>query len=126
MIKRNLHWIIASVGTLVLLGFVAVERLADPPVLTNEDTARRLIRDVRMGIDVFDVDCGRYPTEKEGLNVLIFDPLAKGWHGPYLKHSTIPSDPWGTPLRYMATNEMYRVICAGADRTFGTADDLTE
>jgi general secretion pathway protein G len=124
--KGYRHWILVSIGALVLFGFLVVERLADPPVLTNVDTARRLLRDVHKGLDLFETDCGRYPTEKEGLNALIVDPLTKGWHGPYLKHSTIPCDPWGTPLRYMATNEMYYVICAGADRKFDTADDLTK
>ena len=33
-------------------------------------------------------------------------------------------DGWGTPFRYVTTEQRYTLISAGPDRTFGTADDL--
>jgi hypothetical protein len=35
-------------------------------------------------------------------------------------------DAWGTPLRYQPESGRYSVLSAGADRSFGTGDDLTE
>ena len=36
-----------------------------------------------------------------------------------------PSDGWGTPIKYERKPEAgYRLIAAGKDRTFGTADDI--
>jgi hypothetical protein len=36
-----------------------------------------------------------------------------------------PSDGWGTPIRYERKPEAgYRLIAAGKDRSFGTADDI--
>ncbi len=36
-----------------------------------------------------------------------------------------PSDGWGTPIKYERKPEAgYRLISAGKDRTFGTADDI--
>jgi hypothetical protein len=37
-----------------------------------------------------------------------------------------PSDGWGTPIKYELKPEAgFRLIAAGKDRTFGTADDIT-
>ena len=37
-----------------------------------------------------------------------------------------PSDGWGTPIKYERKPEAgFRLIAAGKDRTFGTADDIT-
>lgn len=36
-----------------------------------------------------------------------------------------PSDGWGTPIKYERKPESgYKLIAAGKDRTFGTADDI--
>lgn len=35
-------------------------------------------------------------------------------------------DVWGTPLRYQPESGRYSIVSAGADRAFGTGDDLTE
>lgn len=46
-------------------------------------------------------DVGRYPTEDEGLALLLkpTSGLEGKWHGPYL-NKEIPSDPWGNEYIY--------------------------
>ncbi len=41
----------------------------------------------------------------------------------YVDHNTFV-DPWGTPIRFTCIREDIRVDSAGADRAFGTADDV--
>jgi len=36
----------------------------------------------------FRLDCGRYPTQAEGLGALLNDPDIKGWQGPYWHSSS--------------------------------------
>ena len=52
------------------------------------------------------------------------DAIGSGYNGPYVANPTPTSldDAWGTPLRYVAG--IAQVSSAGADRDFGTADDL--
>jgi general secretion pathway protein G len=51
-------------------------------------------------LDLFEQDCGRYPTTDEGLRVLVEMPAnVQNWHGPYIKRG-VPSDPWGNPYVY--------------------------
>ena len=53
------------------------------------------IASIKTVLEAFQVDCGRLPSDFEGLNALISRPAdipAEQWHGPYLEH--IPKDPW--------------------------------
>lgn len=86
---------------------------------------------IRTALSSFQVDCGRFPTDAEGLRALLQNPGVVGWRGPYLETNTsspasLFTDEWGTPLHYVAENGSVRVLSAGPDRVFGTADDLTQ
>jgi general secretion pathway protein G len=51
----------------------------------------------KTALDAFQKDCGRFPSNAEGLIALTTRPtdLTEGqWHGPYLD-AAIPKDPWG-------------------------------
>ena len=51
-------------------------------------------------LDLFYLDAGRYPSQSEGLAVLIKrPPSVDNWNGPYLKQTALPVDPWGHRLR---------------------------
>lgn len=74
--------------------------------------------DVCIAIDKFQMDCGRYPTQGEGLAALDVKPSGLvGWRGPYLKQ--VPShDEWGHPYHYRvpsSNGKRYEVISYGAD-----------
>jgi general secretion pathway protein G len=59
------------------------------------------ISHIETALDAFEVDCGRYPTEQEGLAALNEAPadLTATWKGPYLK-TKAPKDAWGHPYVY--------------------------
>jgi hypothetical protein len=64
------------------------------------------------GINLYAGTEGQLPAD---LNVLFASRLFSG----------DPSDGWGTPIKYEPKPEAgYRLIAAGRDRTFGTADDI--
>jgi len=94
----------------------------------NQGTATQSqLSTLSVGIEAFEVDCGRYPTEQEGLGAFIVDPGIKGWAGPYLRGEKVFLDSWGNPLRYSCGNgKTYRLISAGPDGRFGTADDIQQ
>lgn len=58
---------------------------------------------LKTSLEMFNIDCGRYPTSKEGWKILV-SPSAEGsftnWHGPYLDPAAAPLDPWGHEYVY--------------------------
>ena len=105
--------IIISVIIAILIGGTTVINrrfLAE----VKPDRARRHISSITVGLDAFYKTYGRYPTNEEGLAVLIqveekmpemFDFPAQ-WQ-----------DPWGNPYHYRSpgSNSPYEVICYGRD-----------
>ena len=65
---------------------------------------------------------GRYPTEEEGLPVLVDGRGIKGWHGSYIR--TLYPDSWNTPYQYMLSNEVAVIFSMGPDREKTTPDDI--
>ena len=65
-------------------------------------TAARLdFAGIKVALDVFSNDCGRYPTTSEGFVALLNCPTnisPSRWRGPYLDR--VPIDPWGTEYVY--------------------------
>ena len=84
-----------------------------------------------IALDLFEQDTGRYPAGEEGLMALIQNPQISNWHGPYLKSTTVPPDPWANPYKYnypsqiTSSNQLYDVISAGPDGVYGNNDDIT-
>jgi len=71
-------------------------------------------------IEQFAIDCGRLPTDDEGLEALLVAPadLEDKWGPKYLKASQI-IDPWGRPYIYVSEGTInvgsYDLISLGAD-----------
>ncbi len=83
-----------------------------------------------VALDVYEQDCGVYPTTEQGLGSLVEAPAgAQGWKGPYLKTPKVPLDPWGNAYEYRypraAYPTMYELASPGADGQLGTADDIS-
>ncbi len=79
-----------------------------------------------IALDSFKLDTGRYPTQSEGLTILL--PNGGGLSAPrtanpagYLK--SMPVDPWGRPYEYIPVNADYRVLTYGADGVPGGMGD---
>ena len=77
----------------------------------------------------FYIDCGRYPDDSEGLEVLVMAPadIEEGkWNGPYLKRSDL-LDLWDNPYIYIAEGEYnpgsFDLVSLGADLMDGGEGD---
>ena len=116
--------VLAIIGT--LMGLVA------PRLLGNVDkaqvtAAKAQAQTLRLALDSFKLDTGRYPTGEEGLSVLVSPPANDNgsWYGPYME-GEIPLDPWNNAYVYQPpiAQENGRmstpyVISYGADGTVG-------
>ena len=89
-------------------------------------SAKLQIDSLSAALDLFYLDAGRYPSQSEGLSVLIKrPPSVENWNGPYLKQATLPQDPWGHPYGYKVPgqNGPYQILSLGSDgREGGSAD----
>jgi general secretion pathway protein G len=89
---------------LAILGLLVA--VATPQVLkylgrAKVDTARIEMKSLSTALDLYMIDVGRYPTQQEGLAVLVSNvDNVPSWHGPYLKSDKLPLDPWGHPYQY--------------------------
>ncbi len=84
---------------------------------------QNLMLQIELGLHQFKKDCGRYPTNEEGIEALLENPKVKGWHGPYLDIPT-KNDAWGENLILVTQKETYTLTSKGKDRILGTPDDL--
>ncbi len=108
--------IIGLVGPRVL-GYLAESRVK---------TAKLQIESFSSALDLFYMDVGRYPTDSEGLTVLVARPVgAEVWNGPYIKGGRVPMDPWGHAYQYHTVTEHappYEVTTRGPDGRGGGAN----
>ena len=86
------------------------------------------ISNIETSLESFEVNCGRYPTEEEGLDALLEQPAdLAGWKGPYLKRG-LPKDPWGNAYYYarpgIHNKTDYDVYSAGPNGLEGDEDDI--
>jgi general secretion pathway protein G len=91
---------------LVIIGLLA--GLVGPQLLGRVDTSKvtaadTQIRMLKASIETMRLDVGRFPTQEEGLAMLMTPPqderIARKWRGPYLAEA-VPLDPWGNPYVY--------------------------
>lgn len=114
---------------LVVLGLLAA--IAAPQVLNylggaKTDAAQIQIQQLGATLDLFRLDAGRYPTQEEGLDVLVERPVdAKTWNGPYVKKEDMLIDPWDRTYFYRFPGEhgAYDLYSLGADGEDGGEDE---
>jgi len=96
----------------------------------KRDIAKAKMANIENALGRFSIDCGRYPDDSEGLQVLIVPPpdaeLEEKWNGPYLKRSEL-EDPWDNPYIYISEGEInpgsFDLISYGADGQEGGEGD---
>jgi general secretion pathway protein G len=110
---------------LIVLTIIAlIAALVGPRLFAQLDrskvtTARVQARGLETALETMRVDINRYPTQQEGLALLMqADPkTVTGWAGPYLG-GALPNDPWGKPYVYeppKSDTQPPAVISYGAD-----------
>lgn len=92
--------------------------------------SRIQIETLSASVEAFHLDIGRYPTQIEGLQVLVENPEntpIKNWRGPYLKKNKVPNDGWGNAFFYEIPSKhkmAFDIYSLGADgKPGGTGDD---
>lgn len=94
---------------LIVLAIMAVLAALVGPRLFNQldnskiTAAKTQIRTIESALSTMRLEIGRYPTEQEGLTLLVERPADEQtravWRGPYLDDD-VPNDPWGRPYLY--------------------------
>jgi general secretion pathway protein G len=94
---------------LVVLAIMALlAALVAPRLFTQVDRSKQTVAEtetkaLESSLETMRLDLGRYPSESEGLSLLVEPPsdpvLRDKWFGPYLKDG-LPTDPWGNPYGY--------------------------
>lgn len=117
---------------LIVLTIIAlVAAFVGPRLMAQLDrskvtAAKVQIRSLTSSLETMRLDLGRYPTEAEGLVMLVEAPSptnedAALWQGPYLE-TDVPNDPWGRAYVYRAPATLEArplVISLGADGAEG-------
>src|ERR671918_1246977 len=110
---------------LVILGLLAA--FAAPQVLkylgrAKTDAARAQVQNIASILDLYRLEVGSYPDERDGLDALLEQPAdAAHWNGPYVKRRDALIDPWGEMYVYRHPGEHgeYDVYSLGADQAEG-------
>ena len=119
---------------LAILGMIVA--FVTPQVLkylgrAKTDSAHIQIENIAGALDLFKLDVGRYPSQAEGLDALVDQPVGLGtWNGPYLKQKNVPSDPWGRPYIYKIPGDhgeydLYTLGAAGVPGGTGENQSVT-
>ena len=69
-------------------------------------TATAQVRTLKEALETMNLDIGRYPSQEEGLSLLVQAPGdgVANWNGPYLNKG-LPDDPWKRPYLYSAPDD---------------------
>jgi general secretion pathway protein G len=112
---------------LVLLASLVAPRVIGYLGSSRTKTAKIQIESFSTSLELFKLDTGRYPDEREGLAALVVRPAnVQNWNGPYLKKDRVPPDPWGRPYhyRYPGQRGAFDIYTLGADdREGGEGED---
>ncbi|MBP5794194.1 MAG: type II secretion system major pseudopilin GspG, partial [Spirochaetaceae bacterium] len=99
----------------------------------KKTSARNQIEQYSAALQMYFLDCGRFPTTEQGLGALwekpVLYPVPENWDGPYLERRP-GKDPWGTDFEYLSAessvmpaevpqNLPYVLICYGSDKEKG-------
>ncbi len=106
MNKRHGFTLIELMLVVVIIGALAamvVPRFAGRSERAKISVAKAdVYANIAVGLDLYELDNGRYPITEQGLAALKSKPTGFpepiNWNGPYLKKE--PNDPWGIPYQY--------------------------
>ncbi|HUS46698.1 MAG TPA: type II secretion system major pseudopilin GspG [Phycisphaerae bacterium] len=115
---------------LVILGILAVvvvPKFSGRSQQAKITAAQTDISRLEVVIEMFEIDCQRFPSTEEGLGALVQQPPdLPEWKGSYLKRG-VPRDPWHNPYVYRCPgqhNDDYDLYSYGPDGQDGGGDDI--
>lgn len=111
--------LLVVLAILALILGIAVPAIIGQFSKAKVETAKIQVSSLAANLEFFYLDVGRYPTDEEGLQVLVDPPAnARGWNGPYIRQRSSLMDPWGTPYLYKSSTDepkFFEVYSLGAD-----------
>lgn len=110
MIVLAIIGIIVSIGGNSLLGGLDKARVRE---------ATSTIAKFSDALQIYESECGTFPTTEEGLQALIEEVSSCGsdWGGPYLKK--IGKDPWKQEYQYESDGSSFTITSFGKDKRPG-------
>ena len=125
--KRKGFTIIEMLTVVLIISMIAV--FVGRRVFTGVGKTKSRIAKAKMAIidnalGRFYLDCGRFPDDSEGLDVLLIAPsdVEDKWAGPYVKASEL-LDPWDNRYEYYEEGSVnvgsYDLVSYGADGVEG-------
>ena len=111
-----------------MLAVFMVPRFLEKAEMAKSKLVKAKIEILENDLSVFWTDCGRYPTQSEGLGALRTVPtgLSEKWRGPYGKKDDL-LDPWGKAFLYIIPGKKhpngYDIISYGKDGQQGGEGD---
>ncbi len=123
--KRKGFTLIEILVVAVILGLLSamlVPKISQKFGQAKHEIAKTKMNLVAGALEEFYLACGRFPSDAEGLDVLLDAEAPSGleekWTGPYRKESEI-TDPWGNRYMYfeegMINAGSYDLVSYGAD-----------
>lgn len=126
-----LEMIVVLVIIGLIMGIVG-PRLFGQADKAKVQTAQTQVKMLKGALDTMRLDISRYPTDQEGLNLLVTKPTdertASLWAGPYLEEA-VPKDPWSRDYIYSAQpsdNLGFSLYSLGADGQPGGEGDAKD
>ena len=116
--------VLAIIG--MIMGLVA-PRVLDYFGRAKSQAAAIQMSNIKGALQLMYIDIGRYPSEAEGLNLLISAPnQLQGWNGPYMDNDDGIKDPWGRRFvfRMPGQDKEFDLFTLGRDgQSGGTKED---
>ena len=119
---RSGFTMIELVAMLIIIGLLAavvgtnVMGKIEKAKVTTTKTSLKILHSA---VNTFKMDTGRYPTDEEGLSILVNDPGDEGWEpGGYLETLEVPLDGWKHEFVFElepASGKPFVIISYGAD-----------
>lgn len=101
---------------MALIVGIAAPRFVDSFGRAKSQSAEVQMGNLRVAVQLFYVDVGRFPSAAEGLNGLLQAPQgAVNWRGPYIDKEGGLFDPWGRRYELRSTDAGFEIFTYGRD-----------